>query len=82
MIKGFSHIYVPALDLDESIKFYTEKLGFDLFRRWTPAPGRQGARPGPVGNAPALRRRILAGRRCLPARPRLPPPAPPGQMHG
>jgi len=43
VIKGFSHIYVPALDLDESIKFYTEKLGFDLFRRWTPAPGRQAA---------------------------------------
>ena len=43
MIRGFSHIYVPALDLDESIKFYTEKLGFDLFRRWSPAPGRQAA---------------------------------------
>ena len=43
MIKGFSHIYVPALDLDESIKFYTEKLGFDLFRCWTPAPGRKAA---------------------------------------
>lgn len=43
MLKGFSHIYVPALDLEASIKFYTEKLGFDLFRRWTPAPGRQAA---------------------------------------
>lgn len=43
MIKGFSHIYVPALDLDGSIRFYTEKLGFDLFRRWTPAPGRAAA---------------------------------------
>ena len=43
MIKGFSHIYVPALDLDEAIKFYTETLGFELFRRWSPAPGRGAA---------------------------------------
>ena len=43
MIKGFSHFYLPALDLEASIRFYVDNLGFELFRRWTPAPGRQAA---------------------------------------
>jgi catechol 2,3-dioxygenase-like lactoylglutathione lyase family enzyme len=43
VIKGFSHIYVPALDLDESIKFYIEVLGFELFRRWQITPDRGAA---------------------------------------
>lgn len=35
MIKGFSHIYLPVRDIDESIEFYTQKLGFYLLRKYT-----------------------------------------------
>jgi lactoylglutathione lyase len=34
MIKGFSHIYLPTRDLEESIDFYTQKLGFKLLRKY------------------------------------------------
>ena len=34
MIRGFSHTYLPVRDLDESITFYTEKLGFYLLRKY------------------------------------------------
>ena len=34
MIKGFSHIYLPVRDLDESIDFYTQMLGFYLLRKY------------------------------------------------
>jgi catechol 2,3-dioxygenase-like lactoylglutathione lyase family enzyme len=34
VIKGFSHIYLPVRDVKESIDFYTQKLGFELFRSW------------------------------------------------
>lgn len=35
MIQSFSHIYLPVRDIDESIAFYTEKLGFTLLRKYT-----------------------------------------------
>lgn len=35
MIRGFSHIYLPVRDLDESIEFYTQKLGFYLLRKYS-----------------------------------------------
>jgi catechol 2,3-dioxygenase-like lactoylglutathione lyase family enzyme len=35
MIKAFSHIYLPSRDVDESIAFYTQKLGFKLLRKYT-----------------------------------------------
>src|SRR5688572_26195522 len=34
MITGFSHIYLPVRDVDESIEFYTQNLGFRLLRKW------------------------------------------------
>ena len=34
MIEGFSHIYLPVRDIDESIEFYTQKLGFSLLRKY------------------------------------------------
>jgi catechol 2,3-dioxygenase-like lactoylglutathione lyase family enzyme len=42
MISGFSHIYLPVRDVDESIAFYTEHLGFRLLRKWS-ANGRASA---------------------------------------
>lgn len=33
-ITGFSHIYLPVRDVDESIDFYTQKLGFYLLRKY------------------------------------------------
>ena len=33
-VKGFSHIYLPSRSVDESIEFYTQKLGFNLFRKY------------------------------------------------
>ena len=33
-VKGFSHIYLPSRSVDESIEFYTKKLGFKLFRKY------------------------------------------------
>ena len=33
-VKGFSHIYLPSRNVDESIEFYTKKLGFKLFRKY------------------------------------------------
>lgn len=35
MIESFSHIYLPVRDVDESIEFYTQKLGFYLLRKYT-----------------------------------------------
>ena len=35
MITSFSHIYHRVRDLDESIEFYTTRLGFYLLRRYT-----------------------------------------------
>ena len=37
MFKAFSHIYLPVRDLDESIAFYTQKLGFRLHRKMSTA---------------------------------------------
>src|SRR3712207_74737 len=34
MVSGFSRIYLPVRDIDESIEFYTENLGFRLLRKW------------------------------------------------
>jgi lactoylglutathione lyase len=31
----FSHIYLPVRDIDESIDFYTQKLGFELLRQYS-----------------------------------------------
>jgi len=39
MITSFSHIYLPVKDVDESIDFYTKKLGFKLFRKYTMQEG-------------------------------------------
>ena len=33
-IKGFSHIYLPSRNAEESIEFYTKILGFKLFRKY------------------------------------------------
>ncbi len=35
MIKNISHIYLPCRDVDESIAFYTQNLGFKLLRKYT-----------------------------------------------
>ena len=35
MIEGFSHIYLPVRDIDESIDWYTQTLGFSLLRKYT-----------------------------------------------
>ena len=34
-VKGFSHIYLPSRSVDESIEFYTKKLGFNLLRKYS-----------------------------------------------
>src|SRR6266536_3133803 len=34
MFSSFSHIYHPVRDLDESVDFYVNKLGFYLLRRY------------------------------------------------
>ena len=34
MFEGFSHIYLRVRDVDESIDFYTNKLGFSLLRKY------------------------------------------------
>ena len=39
LITGFSHIYLPVRDVDESIAFYTENLGFRLLRKYRTAAG-------------------------------------------
>jgi lactoylglutathione lyase len=33
-ITSFSHIYLPVNDVDESIEFYTQNLGFKLLRKY------------------------------------------------
>ena len=33
-ITSISHIYLPVRDVDESIAFYTQKLGFKLLRKY------------------------------------------------
>jgi catechol 2,3-dioxygenase-like lactoylglutathione lyase family enzyme len=45
VITGFSHIYYRVRDLDESIAFYTQKLGFYLLRRYS-VDGRESAYVG------------------------------------
>jgi catechol 2,3-dioxygenase-like lactoylglutathione lyase family enzyme len=45
MITSFSHIYHRVRDLDESIDFYTTKLGFTLLRRYS-VDGRESAYVG------------------------------------
>ena len=40
---SFSHIIYPVKNLDETIDFYTEYLGFKLLRRYSMAPGRESA---------------------------------------
>ncbi len=35
MIEGFSHIYLPVRDVDESIDFYTKHFGFYLHRKYS-----------------------------------------------
>ena len=37
--KGFSHIYLPSRSVDESIAFYTERLGFKLLRKYRTGTG-------------------------------------------
>ena len=39
MITGFSHIYLPVRDVDESIAFYTRRLGFKLLRKYRMTDG-------------------------------------------
>ncbi len=39
MFTGFSHIYLPVRDVDESIDFYTKTLGFRLLRKYTMSEG-------------------------------------------
>ena len=34
MFTSFSHIYLPVRDVDESIAFYTNNLGFKLLRKY------------------------------------------------
>lgn len=34
-VTGFSHIYLPSRSVDESIEFYTKKLGFNLLRKYS-----------------------------------------------
>ncbi len=41
-VKGFSHIYLPSRSVDESIEFYTKKLGFNLLRKYS-SDGRERA---------------------------------------
>ena len=41
MFSSFSHIYHPVRDLEESIDFYVNKLGFCLLRRYSSGPGRE-----------------------------------------
>jgi lactoylglutathione lyase len=38
-ITSFSHIYLPVRNVDESIAFYTEKLGFRLLRKYRTGEG-------------------------------------------
>ena len=35
IITGYSHINLPVNDMDTSIAFYTETLGFSLLRKWS-----------------------------------------------
>src|SRR5437773_9836842 len=41
MFSSFSHIYHPVRDLEESIDFYVNKLGFYMLRRYSTGPGRE-----------------------------------------
>jgi lactoylglutathione lyase len=34
VVTSFSHIYLPVRDVDESVEFYTQKLGFTLLRKY------------------------------------------------
>lgn len=35
IITGYSHINLPANDMDKSIAFYRDTLGFTLLRKWS-----------------------------------------------
>lgn len=35
IITGYSHINLPVNDMEQSIAFYTETLGFTLLRKWS-----------------------------------------------
>lgn len=37
---GFHHIALAASDFEKSLKFYTEGLGFKVFRTWTAGSGK------------------------------------------
>ena len=39
MFTGFSHIYLPVRDVDESIRFYSENFGFRLLRKYQTSAG-------------------------------------------
>ena len=41
MFSSFSHIYHPVRNLEESIDFYVNKLGFYMLRRYSSGPGRE-----------------------------------------
>ena len=45
LLTGYSHINLPVRDLNESIEFYTERLGFYLLRKWS-MDGRESAYVG------------------------------------
>ncbi len=40
---SISHIIYPVKNLEETIAFYTELLGFKVLRRYSPQPGRESA---------------------------------------
>ncbi len=42
ILTGYSHINLPVKDLNRSIDFYTETLGFSLLRKWS-MDGRESA---------------------------------------
>ena len=35
IITGYSHINLPVNDMEKSVTFYTETLGFSLLRKWS-----------------------------------------------
>ncbi len=61
---GFSHIYLPVRDVDESIDFYTKNLGFRLLRKYTLA---EGAAPSAYLELGEVLLELTKARRPLPA---------------
>jgi lactoylglutathione lyase len=39
LFTSFSHIYLPVRDVDQSIEFYTQRLGFKLLRKYRMSEG-------------------------------------------